>query len=62
MNRLITQKDADAVNSPAFEVVARNMYGLIKAFGECRRGADWRAPKGVSSKTWRAKVRWGLLD
>ena len=46
--------------SSAVEALARDMYGLEKAFEEAQCVEDWKQPKG--NKAWTSKVRWGLCD
>ena len=52
----------DVVNMPVLETISRKLYGLIKAFQDCRTESDWKMPKGGNSKSWKTKVRWTLLD
>ena len=60
LDRLILYCEADVVNMPAVEVVCRKIYGALRAFADVRSVDDWKMPKGAP-KSWKSKVKWGLL-
>ena len=42
--------------------MARELYGLSRAFENCKCRDDWRQPKGAGANKWKSKVRWDLAS
>jgi hypothetical protein len=69
VNLRARQMDADVEDTEvpclareSFEMNASKLYGFTQAFKDVWCEGDWRPPKGQTSKGFKSKIRWGLLD
>ena len=46
------------LNKVSTEKLARKIFGLIRAYENCRTVADWSRPKGKEGGAWKSKVDW----
>jgi hypothetical protein len=54
------QSSSSFINTESCEIIARRIYGLMRAFTEVSSTSDWQQPKGNAGQKWKSKVRWDL--
>jgi hypothetical protein len=56
--QLMVDRTPGLLNRVATEKLCRKIFGLIRAFENCRVQSDWSRPKGKESGSWKSKVDW----
>ena len=51
-----------ALSRESFENTASKLHGWEFALEDVKGESDWRPPKGQSSRSFKTKIKWGLLD
>ena len=52
----------NAINTEGVEIICRRLHGIRRAFGNVKRQADWKQPRGQGGQKWKSKVNWELCD
>ena len=50
-----------ALSRESFENTTSKLHGWELALEDVKAESDWRPPKGQSSRSFKSKIRWGLL-